>query len=251
MRFKSPRRSIEKETHELSEGMKEAIVRKVLREEYDETTARDEVFGYLLCDSFERVLVDELRKKGLSDDLIRDLKTALTKLPVEQRKQVLAWPREILVRKDEGLLLNKEIKKLQETGDVDTFINKMLEIANLPSTKWTIGYHMSNHDLNPGAEERWDILGTEKDHRDDDLPMAYYSLKYENLYREKQNDSFLYLVRGSESDAHDDNGWYRNNTLSIIHKVRLMEMEEKTKEIMQEVEERRYEKEGREYRRSA
>ena len=65
---------------------------------------------------------------------------------------------------------------------------------------------------------RWDIKGTEKDHRDDDRNMAYYSTKYRHLFK-KKGPKFVYIVRTEPQTHKTDGNWSRAGKLSVVTRV--------------------------------
>jgi hypothetical protein len=96
-------------------------------------------------------------------------------------------------------------------------------VDTLSKYKFDIGFHTSPNDIKPNRETgEWFIKGTEKDHRDNDRVMAFYSKQYRHLYK-KDGSKYIYLVRTSPEDKTDGN-WYRNDTLNIIMKIPLMDV---------------------------
>ena len=77
------------------------------------------------------------------------------------------------------------------------------------------------------------IDGTEKDHRDNDLPKAYYSFDYRHLYRAK-NPKYLYLIASLSSDKTDGVEWGRASSLSIIDYVKIEDVDREVEEQYQE-----------------
>ena len=88
-----------------------------------------------------------------------------------------------------------------------------------------IGYHTSPHDFGPSEDGSWNIKGTEKDHRDGDRMMAYYSTQYRHLFK-KRHPKWIYAIRTSfNDDTHKTDGnWHRADTLSVIMKVPFQEV---------------------------
>src|SRR5690349_16296432 len=85
------------------------------------------------------------------------------------------------------------------------------EIENGKKYGFSIGYHVS-----PFATEGDTIIGKEPDHRDNDLPRAYYSSDYKHLYL-KKHGNHLYAVRaemGPDTSHRQDNdgAWGRAST---------------------------------------
>lgn len=193
----------------------------------------DIVFGHFVCKEIEKEFTHDLFSLGVSEEVVEDLKNKLSKYSVQDRKRILAWPKELRESDDENSFLNKQVEKLIETNDSKTFLENLLNTAKSKNFNWTIGYHLSDKEIERKNDGSWNINPTEKDHRDEDMPKAYYSLNYEHLYREKNKNPFLYLVRGSYDDKHDDvKQWYRNNYLSIIQKIKLSEVEKQVKDFI-------------------
>jgi hypothetical protein len=102
---------------------------------------------------------------------------------------------------------------------------------------YTLGYHLSPREIKPDAQGNWVIKGTEKDHRHEDIPMAYYSLDYRNRYREKPS-KFLYIVRAEqvEGSGHyqDNNGlWGHAPSLAIVDVIDLPSIEKEMDTLME------------------
>ena len=196
------------------------------------------IFGYLICQDLQEQIVREFENKEIPDTVIEAVITEFKKLPIEERKQVLAWPRELRMKQDGHSFFSRTVNRLIDTEDAVEFLETLRSVAADPSHRWTIGYHISKTDISPRSDGSWNIKATEKDHRDNDLPRAYYSSSYEMLYREKQGlGSYLYLIRASENDANDGK-WWRANDLSVIHRVGVHEFDAKTDEYYKALMER-------------
>lgn len=93
-------------------------------------------------------------------------------------------------------------------------------IEKVSKYKFSIGFHTSPYNIRPNSETgEWVIKGKQKDHRDDDRVMAYYSKQYRHIYK-KDGSKYVYIVRASGDDKTDDN-WYRNAMLNIITRMKL------------------------------
>ena len=84
----------------------------------------------------------------------------------------------------------------------------------------------------------WVVYGKEKDHRDNDLPMAYYSFDYMNLYKSK-DPKYIYVVSVQKSQSSGNrrdgnNQWGRAPSLSVVEKFDLRELEMEVEAIAQE-----------------
>jgi hypothetical protein len=100
---------------------------------------------------------------------------------------------------------------------------------------FSIGFHTSNHDIRPDEEGRWMIRGTEQDHRDNDMSMAYYAKDYEAMYRRKQ-PQYIYVVRARDEDR-TDGKWWRAPSLSVIAQLPMQQVQASVEEITQEAQE--------------
>ena len=98
-------------------------------------------------------------------------------------------------------------------------------IQKVAKYQFSIGFHTSPRDIKPSLEDgSWGIKGSEKDHRDNDRLMAYYSVQYRHLFK-KMGSKYIYIVRASPQDKSDeDKNWFRNDTLSIITRLKLHEV---------------------------
>lgn len=98
-------------------------------------------------------------------------------------------------------------------------------IEQVSSHGFGIGYHTSPYNFGPNENSEWNIKGTEKDHRDNDRMMAYYSTQYRHLFK-KRHPNWIYAIRTSFADeSHKTDGnWHRADTLSVIMKVPFREV---------------------------
>jgi hypothetical protein len=96
-------------------------------------------------------------------------------------------------------------------------------IEKTAARKFSIGFHTSPRDIKPDDEtQQWTILGSEKDHRDDDRLMAYYSTQYRHLFK-KDGSKFIYVVRTYADNNKTDGNWSREDSLSVIMRIPLQE----------------------------
>jgi hypothetical protein len=98
---------------------------------------------------------------------------------------------------------------------------------------FSIGFHTSNHDIRPDEEGKWMIRGTEQDHRDNDMSMAYYAKEYEAMYRRKQPE-YIYVVRARDDDR-TDGKWWRAPSLSVIAQLPMRSVQQSVEELTSEV----------------
>ena len=195
----------------------------------------DKIFSKLVCDDLFDTLDDELFDAGYEGYEVMELQSELAKLGLEDRKKVLSFPSEVRGRllasykekMDAGMTSAEMIESLRETSDKYGF---------------TVGFHLSNADIEQKQDDTWDIEGYEFDDRDE-MPMAYYSLDYQNRYRKKAS-KFLYLVRAEtgEKTAHKrdlSNNWGRANKLSVIDKMDILDLQSRTEARYQEYTEKK------------
>ncbi len=189
------------------------------KEQLKEYYFKEVVTGKLL-DSFEH----ELTKFGFNEEQIHEFRVAVLDLSEAERDTLFAFPWS-LKQKTLPYMLSK-IEKGEES--VSAMVAKILDASSKQHR--SIAYHCTDENIMqkdvklPGEiSKEWVINGKEADHRDDDLPMAYYSFDYNHLYREK-NPKFIYLVSVQLNDTsghkRDENGsWGRAPSLSVIEKI--------------------------------
>jgi hypothetical protein len=178
----------------------------------------------------------ELVKFGCNDEQLNEFSAAILDLSISDREYLYAFPWELKQRAIPAFL-----KKIEQgKGTIREMVDKIVSASKQQNRR--IAYHASNQDIAPKkqiigsvAGTSWFIDGTEADHRDNDLPMAYYSYDYENLYRVK-NPRYLYVVSVQESagSGHKKDGnnqWGRASTLTIVSKVDFRDLEKKVQEL--------------------
>ncbi len=174
----------------------------------------------------------ELETFGYSDQQLEDFYRFIGLLKHTDKLTLLAFPWELKQRAFPAF------KKKIDSGElkVEEAFTKILEASKSQSRQ--VAYHCSNQEIFPKEEndgqgkkvETWVIKGTENDHRDNDLPMAYYSFDYHNLYRTK-NPKFIYIVsiQTHEKSGHRKDGnmiWGRAPSLTVIDKINIKEADE-------------------------
>lgn len=186
-----------------------------------------EIITSKIVDTYEK----EMEQIGFSDKEINTFREKILSLSIEKRESLYAFPWELKQRALPAFF--KKIK--QNTETIDSMVEKIVDASEKQHRK--IGYHSSNENIMPKEErsngqlvKSWVIYGKEKDHRDNDLPMAYYSFDYENLYRVK-NPNFIYIVsiQESEKSGHRKDGnneWGRAPSLAVIEKIDLKEVDQ-------------------------
>ena len=178
------------------------------------------------------MLFDEYMKQQLIEDFFLELSEYLDDEQVDLMRGALSGfdDREVYA----AISLPKELrerhfstfnKKIQEGTDPQQV---MMDFVAL-NTKYgfSVGYHTSAVDIKPDQETgRWEIIGREQDHRDNDLARAYYSSHYRHLYSPKDHQlyvkkahpQYIYIVR-TEPNHKTDGNWSRASRLSIIARV--------------------------------
>lgn len=185
-----------------------------------------EVVESKLVDSYE----DDLKKFGYSEEQINEFREAVLKLDDMQKDALFAFPWEL---KQRSLPFNlKQIKENKKT--IAGMVSDIVRASSLQHR--AVAYHCSDQNIGNreiknanGAVHEWVIKGTEPDHRDNDIPMAYYSFDYANLYR-KKNPKFLYIVSAqiNEKTGHkrdEDGSWGRAPSLSVIEKLDIKQVD--------------------------
>ncbi len=194
-----------------------------------------EVVTSKIIDTYEK----EMERVGYSPEQINSLREKIIELSVDKRESLYAFPWELKQRALPAFL--NKIKEGNET--VESMVDKLIEASEKQHRR--IGYHATNENIIPKEErsngqlvKSWVIYGREKDHRDNDLPMAYYSFDYENLYRVK-NPNYIYVVsiQENERSGHRKDGnneWGRAPSLTVIEKINLKEVDEIVQEMLNE-----------------
>lgn len=156
----------------------------------------------------------DMKSSGFTDDQFAEFQHEIANLNEGDIKKALSFPFELRAR----LLGYYKEELAKNSMNISEMVNEMLSIAK--NHGYDIGYHTTSNNIIK-KEGRWDVIGREKDHRDDDLPMAYYSREYDNIYKNKPFN-YIYIIRSSENDkAGADNKWYRAPRLSIVTEIEM------------------------------
>lgn len=182
---------------------------------------RDLFFRQYIETEMESELFNEIKKGGLDDAQINELRKSFSALNDQEKEFAYALPYEL--RKRNFKFQAGQIKAGKKS--IDQFWDSVIKIGL--QTGRRLGYHLSPYDIPPtknkiNGEDEWFINGTEQDHRNSDNPMAYYSEDYNNLYRTK-GGTHLYVIssqRGSGTGHYVDNTnhWGRASTLAVVQK---------------------------------
>jgi hypothetical protein len=219
------------------EGKIENIIPKVEIEQKTKLEQiRDEIFDSILFENVLSSYEEDLEKSGYSKEQIVLFFSILNNLDQEDQKKVLSFAYE-----QRQLLFKNYLRQIQEGAiAMSDFINEILEIAK--EYGYSIGFHVTKNKIkksqNKDGRETWDIKGIEKDHRDGDLPMAFYSKQYRHLYGRK-GYHYIYTVR-SLPEHRTDGNWFRAPMLSIVSELQV-EPEMLVDKIHSELENRRRE----------
>jgi hypothetical protein len=189
----------------------------------------------------EQILNDykkDLLSLGISEDVVDSIDDLfLGDFFSDRDKEIFCTlPYEIRLRQFNSYFeeKNKTVDEFNEKDWVD-FISYIIELNK--DLDPHIGFHatpsvVSKEKLqNQTNREKWSIKGTEQDHRNDDMPMAYYSLSLEKLFRQK-NINKLYIVRanlapGNNHYPDNDGHWGRSGNLSIISEINFTDEDNK------------------------
>lgn len=187
------------------------------------------VLGHVLG-AFEESLEDV----GFEPEQVEEFKKSLRTLDEEGIRGVLSLPYELR----EGRL--SRLKKRIDEGELT--VGEVVELLHKEASLkgYTIAFHVSDYDIPKNeAHGAWVVDGKEQDHRDADLPRAYYSLDFEHLYTGKKA-GFIYLVRAQtgEGTSHrqdNDEKWGRATKLDIIDRLHYDQLMEETEKIVEKL----------------
>lgn len=199
----------------------------------EQLATKEYIFRNIIENKALDSLLLHMHESGFNEQQISEFETILSENP-DIVSQIIALPYE---------LKKRTVPYFQEqisTGKADLrfFYDTLVKRVQMLNPK--IAYHCSAHDIRPkiikdtyGPVDAWNIDGTEKDHRDDDLLMAYYSFDYLNLYRTK-NPKYLYLIESNPKHRTDGVEWGRAPGLSVIDRLDLREVDAEVERQYQE-----------------
>lgn len=187
---------------------------------------RDSLFEQLVAAQILDSFMGDLSISGLSEELVDEFEEEFATLTESQKVAVLSVPAELRVTFFSRY--TKAVDKGEFTNGKEV-LNDML--AKAEKHGYTLGYHLSLYDIRSQKDGSWYVRGTEKDHRHNDIPMAYYSMSYSKRYRDKPSQ-YLYVVRaetGKNTSHYKDNDgtWGHAANLSIVEKINMPELEKK------------------------
>lgn len=188
----------------------EAIEAELPEKEMTEEQMKDFLFDQYLKQQLIEEFFTELRAY-LNDEAIDAMRGELAEHEDDEVYATIGLPNELRERKFEAF--EKAIESGKDPAELmREFVGASVRMG------FGIGYHTSPNDIRPKESGEWTILGTEKDHRDDDLSKAYYSTKYRHLFK-KKDPKFIYIVR-TDADTHrTDGNWSRAGKLSVVTRV--------------------------------
>lgn len=177
---------------------------------------RDQVFDSILLENIVSAYERDLQETGFSPEEIQVFFSTLNNTNEDDQKKILAFAFE-----QRRLLFKNFLEQIHQNKiTIKEFVQELLSMAS--EYEYDIGFHVTNHQIkqteNKERRQTWEIKGLEKDHRDNDLPMAFYSKQYRHLYG-KKGYHYVYIVR-SLPDHRTDGNWFRAPSLSIISELK-------------------------------
>lgn len=203
-----------------------------------ETTNKKEI---LFKHFVEKYIISDYKKDlkeiGVSEECIEMLEDVFNSDEFSEREKEMfcTVPYEIRLRQFESFFSKNNIpKNKMSRKDCSNFIKHIIDL-NIDLDPH-LGFHVTPFFINKiknqkSNRESWNIKGTEQDHRNNDQPMAYYSLSLERLFRKKEIKK-IYVVRanlaeGSNHYPDNDGHWGRSGSLSIVSEIEFSDEEER------------------------
>lgn len=199
-----------------------------LTNKVEELQAREAVFKSFIESRLYKVFEDSLMENEYTSEEIDEIRGRLNDFSIEEKKRMLSLAYE---NRDRILRTYKQRIDKKEVG-AGTLVDALEKLATHFGAE--VAFHCSNENILPKTEKKftgqtveninsWEIVGTEMDHRYNDMKMAYFSFDYEHLYRVK-NPKYIYLVRvktqkGSGYHTDIGNNWGTAQNLDIIDKI--------------------------------
>ncbi len=201
-------------------------------------TRKEQIFRTLVEDQILNHTVSLMEQIGFSPDDIHHWNELMSSLSEQQKMYIVSFPYELKKR-----FLTEAKRNQNGENKFQSIIDTACKSGELLHR--SIGFHATNKDIIPKKEmvggrfiEEWRIEGTEKDHRNNDLPMAYYSEDYMHLFRTK-NPKYIYVVATQQNGSHHRDGsqnWGRASSLAVIDKLDLGEIDRQVENISHEYE---------------
>ena len=185
----------------------------------EKITEPEKVFEALVFQKITEDYKNDLLEVGFDDEQVFEFLMAITEYKHEDRGKIMSAPYELRKKTLKYYFGEVMFKKMT----IKEMVKDMYETAD--ENNFCLGYHTSPFEIKKEIKtkvknekvEAWDVKGSENDHRDDDVRMAYYSRDFENVYNHRQFEH-IYIIRGRETDKNDTK-WYRAQTLSIISSI--------------------------------
>lgn len=203
---------------------------------------RENIFAHLVAQRILESFDEKMHEGGLDPETIQEAKERFAILSEEDKKAVLAVPSQLQTNLFSKYAERVDTEEIDGTGIIDDLLKKSHQYG------FTLGYHLSPQEIRPDKNGEWIVRGTEKDHRHDDVPMAYYSMDYAHRYLKKPMQ-WLYVVRAETRDQsghhRDNNGaWGHAPSLSIIEAIDMFDLEKQMDTELNRVEQEKKEKEA-------
>jgi hypothetical protein len=192
---------------------------------------REELFNFFVTNKMLKRFEDDLDELGLSTQRIDEIVQSAAKLSYSDLYCALSYPHDL-----RAAFLGKLIERM-DAGTLATgkTLEEMASIAR--RNGFSIGFHLSKYDIKPHPRRGWAVIGTEQDHRDNDLPMAYYARTFKSLYRRKLAN-YMYIVRAEDDHrVSPDNKWWRAPSLSIVQQIPVEELRTEMMRLEEEMRE--------------
>lgn len=189
---------------------------------------KDSIFDEYMRQRLIQDFFDEL-EEYIGDEETEKMRSELSLYDDEEVYGAISLPHELRERKF------TDFQKKIETQNIDSteLMRNLVEMSNKHG--FNIGYHTSPREIKPDESGHWNVKGTEKDHRDDDRAMAYYSKKYRHLFK-KKGPKFVYIVRTEPGTHKTDGNWSRASELSIVAHVPFNEVFEYVEKTSRDIE---------------
>lgn len=179
---------------------------------------REEFFRFFVASKMLSRFQDDLAEVGFTSDEEEVILASTARASFEDVYRGLSYPHD---------LRDRYLGKLRDrvrSGELkpEVVFSEMVSIAR--KNGYSIGFHLSKFDIRESSKG-WAVIGKEQDHRDNDLPMAYYAREFKWLYRRKLSN-FLYVVRAEDDHRVSPDGrWWRAVSLSIVQQIPLDELQ--------------------------
>lgn len=192
---------------------------------------KNRLFNAYLRNSVAKQFMEHARDCDFNESEVEEIELALGTLSIDDALAALSLPFELREKWFETTLDKIESGE----SDIATAVNELVALGK--KNGFSIGFHTSPVDIQPEENGRWVIKGSEKDHRDNDLTMAYYSKQYKHIFKQR-NPQFIYVIRALEGER-TDGSWYRAPSLSVIARLPFEEVNNFVEDEAREIEKER------------